>query len=484
MAREEEIRKEREKKLKELIAKGIDPYAHSFNVKDKTAELQKKYEKLKPGEKKEEKARVAGRIISIREHGKIAFATLQDSTGKIQLFLEKNIPNFDFFKRYIDTGDIIGCEGKIFRTARGELSIAVEDFKLLTKSLAVLPEKWHGLQDKELRYRQRYLDLIVNPHVKEIFLKRSTIIEAMRKFLLKRGYVEVETPILQPIYGGTNARPFETFLHALKMKLYLRISNELYLKRLLVGGYEKLFEFSPDFRNEGIDRLHNPEFLQLETMHAYVDYRYNMKLFQELIAYVAKQVLGKTKISYQGKELDLARWKKLSMLEAIENYTGLNFDCSESNARKLAIKAGVSIEDCSSWGEIVEKVFSELVEPKLQEPHIIYDMPASNGLAKLKHEDNRLAERFEPFVAGFELGNSYSEENDPKRIEAFWRKAEQEFKKGKIEAQRLDIDFIKALEYGMPPASGLGIGIDRLVMLFTDSASIRDVILFLSLIHI
>ncbi len=483
MTREDEIRKEREKKLKELKAQSVEPYKHKYEFKDYASQILKKYSKLKPSRKTKDKVSIAGRVLATRIHGKINFAHLQDSSGKIQLCIEESTSGkklCDFFKKYIDSGDIIGCEGTIFKTTRGEITVLVKKLELLTKSLVPLPEKWHGLADKEERYRKRYLDLMMNPKVRETFIIRTKTIQAIREFLVKNGFTEVETPILQPIYGGTNARPFETHLAALKMKLYLRISNELYLKRLLIGGYDKIFEFSPDFRNEGIDKLHNPEFLQVETMWAYANYRDNIKFCEKLFAFISKAVLGTTKIIYQGKKLDLGSWQKLSFLEALKKYTGENFDTeNENHARKLAFKLKVDVSDSENYGEILNKVFEEKVEPQLIQPTIIYDYPASiSGLAKLKPEDKRFTERFEPFIMGWELGNSYSEENDPQKIRAYWKKAEEAFKKGKTEAQRLDLDFIKSLEYGMPPASGLGIGLDRLIMLLTDSPSIRDVIFF------
>lgn len=483
MTRAEEIKKEREKKLEELKKQGIEPYKHRFEKKNYASEIQAKYAKLKPDEKTKDKVSVAGRIVTARIHGKINFAHLQDFTGKIQLCIEEGESGkelCDFFKKYIDIGDIVGVEGVVFRTQRGEITILVKKLELLTKSIIPLPEKWHGLQDKEERYRKRYVDLIMNPEVKEVFLKRSKIIEAMREFLKSHNFIEVETPILQPIYGGTNARPFETKLHALDMKVYLRISDELYLKRLLVGGYEKIFEFSPDFRNEGIDKLHNPEFLQMETMWAYADYKDNMDFCEELIKFVAKKVLGTLKVNYQNTILDFGKWSRLTFLEALKKFTGLDFDTeNENHAKKLAMKLKIDVSNCRNYGEIIAKVFGEKVESHLIQPTIIYDFPASvSGLAKAKDDDPRFAERFEPYINGWEIGNGYSEENNPATLEAYWKKAEKAFRKGFLEEQRLDIDFLKALQYGMPPASGLGIGVDRLVMLLTNSPSIRDVIFF------
>ncbi len=483
MTREEEIKKEREKKIAELKKQGEEPYKHRFEKKNYASELHEKYSKLKPGEKTKDKVVVAGRAVTVRVHGKINFAHLQDFTGRVQLCIEERESGKDlceFFKKYIDMGDIIGVEGLVFKTLRGEITILVKKIEILTKAILPLPEKWHGLQDKEERYRKRYVDLIMNPEVKEVFLKRSKVVEATREFLKSQGFIEVETPILQPIYGGTNAKPFESKLNALDMKLYLRISNELYLKRLLVGGYEKIFEFSPDFRNEGIDKIHNPEFLQMETMWAYANYKDNIKFCEEMIQFIAKKVLGTTKIEYQGAKIDFGKWQELSFLEALKKYTKEDFDTENENAaRKLALKLKVDVSGASNWGEILNRVFEEKVESQLIQPTIVYDFPASvSGLAKAKDDDPRFAERFEPYINAWELGNSYSEENDPANLEQYWKKTEEAFKKGASEEQRLDLDFLRASQYGMPPASGLGIGIDRLTMLLTNSPSIRDVILF------
>ena len=353
MTREEEIKKERLKKLEELKKIGHEPYKHRFEKKNNAIDIQARYAKLRPGEKTKDRVMVAGRAVTVRVHGKINFAHLQDFTGKVQLCIEEGESGKElneFFKKYVDMGDIIGCEGIVFKTQRGEITILVKKLEILTKSIMPLPEKWHGLQDKEERYRKRYVDLIMNPDVKEVFLKRSKIIESMREFLKSHGFIEVETPILQPIYGVTNARPFESKLNALDMKLYLRISNELYLKRLLTGGYEKIFEFSPDFRNEGIDKTHNPEFLQMETMWTYANYKDNIKFCEEMIAHIAKKVLNTTKIEYQGTKIDLSKWQELSFLEALKKYTGENFNTeNENTARKLALKLKVDVSGASNW---------------------------------------------------------------------------------------------------------------------------------------
>ena len=378
-------------------------------------------------------------------------------------------------------GDIIGVEGYVFRTRRGEITICVKDFVLLSKSLRSLPEKWHGLQDKETRYRQRYVDLIVNPNVKEIFLKRTKIIQSIRDFLNNRGFIEVETPILQPIYGGATARPFITHHNALDIDLYLRIADELYLKRLIVGGLDRVYEFSKNFRNEGMDKYHNPEFTLLELYQAYADYEDMMNIAEEITANAATEVLGTTKIVYQGDAIDLTPpWRRLTMVDSIKEYSGIDVETlSESELSVLAKQKGIELTGVRSKGTFIYAFFEALVEPHLVEPTFIVDYPIEvSPLAKKKRGDDRFVERFEPFVGGSELGNAFSELNDP--IDQRQRFLEQmkHREAGDDEAHVMDDDFIRALEYGMPPTGGLGIGIDRLTMLLTDSNSIRDVILF------
>ncbi|GIU68597.1 MAG: hypothetical protein KatS3mg001_447 [Candidatus Pacearchaeota archaeon] len=477
MGREEEIIKEKEKKKEELKKKGIEVYAHKFDKKDSVFDCL--------NSKIDSKVKTAGRIMTKRDIGKIIFSDLQDFSGKIQLVIQKNfIPekNFDFFSKYIDTGDIIGVSGKIIKTKTGQKSILVNEFSLLTKSLVPLPSKWHGLKDKEERYRRRYVDLIINPEVKEIFEKRRKIFEAIREFMKSKGFVEVETPILQPVYGGTSARPFETKLHALNMKVYLRISNELYLKRLIVGGYEKIFEFSPDFRNEGIDKFHNPEFTQVETMWAYADYKDNMNFAEEMICYVVKKVCGKTKIKVQGKEIDFKRpWKKIKFFDLLKEKTKINFLEIKNfeEAKNIAKKLNVDIYGCNSINEVCIRIFEKHIQPEIIQPTLIYDYPKeAAGLAKSSKENKNIIDSFEIIVNGMELGLSYCEQNDPKELEEFWENSEKRLKKGDFEAQKKDDDFIYALKLGMPPTSGLGVGIDRLTMLLTDSPTIKDVILF------
>jgi lysyl-tRNA synthetase class 2 len=477
MGREEEIIKEKEKKIVELKNKGIEVYAHKFDKKHSILDCLNSKLGLY--------VKTAGRVMTKRDIGKIIFSDLQDFYGKIQLVFQKeNISqeNFELFSKYIDTGDIIGVYGKIIKTKTGQKSILVENFFLLTKSIAPLPSKWHGLKDKEERYRKRYLDLIINPEVKEIFEKRRKIFEAIREFMASKGFIEVETPILQPIYGGTNARPFETKLNALDMKVYLRISNELYLKRLIVGGYEKIFEFSPDFRNEGIDKFHNPEFTQVETMWAYADYKDNMNFAEEMISHVVKKVCGKTKIKIQEREIDFKRpWRRVKFFDLLKEETKINFlEIKDfDKAQKIADEIGVDISGCESVGEICVRIFEKLIQPKIIQPTLVYDYPKeAAGLAKLNKENNNLIDSFEIIVNGMELGLSYCEQNDPKELENFWEFAEKRLKKGDLEAQRKDEDFLYALRLGMPPTSGLGVGIDRLTMLLTNSQTIKDVILF------
>ncbi len=477
MGREDQIVGERLKKLDELRKKGVNPYP-STSEKEHSVEQCLKA-KMGMGVK------TGGRILSRRDIGKITFSELMDFTGKIQIVLqEKETPNkeIEFFKKYIDTGDIVGVEGRVFKTKTGQHSILVKKIKLLTKSLVPLPGQWHGLQDKEERYRKRYLDLIMNPGIKEVFDKRTKIFDGIREFMKSRRFVEVQTPILQPIYGGASARPFVSELNALKMKVYMRISNELYLKRLIVGGYERIFEFSPDFRNEGIDRTHNPEFTQVETMWAYADYKDNMKFAEEMITHVVKKVLGKTKTKIGDKEIDFkSPWKKITFLNAIKEKTGIDFAKAKNyeDGKKSAIKLGVDISKCTTIGEIMIAIFEEKVQPTLINPTLVYDYPhEAAGLAKTLEGNPKFVSSFEIIVNGMELGLSYCEQNDPEVLEKYWKYAEEKFKKGDTEAQPLDEDFLNALKVGMPPTSGLGVGIDRLAMLLTDNSSIRDVILF------
>lgn len=471
----------RREKLKELQEAGKDPYKVTYYDRDTlNGNIREKFEEYEGKE-----VSIAGRLMSRRDMGKANFIDVHDSTGRMQVYVRINDigeENFAEFKKW-DIGDIIGVKGEVFKTRRGEISIHAHELKLLSKSLLPLPEKWHGLRDTETRYRQRYLDLIVNPEVKDTFVKRSKIISLMRSFLEERGYIEVETPVLSTIQGGAAARPFITHHNALNLDMYLRIATELNLKRLIVGGMEKVFEIGRIFRNEGIDVRHNPEFTTIELYEAYTDYHGMMRLTEEMISYIAKEVNGTDKVTCGDREISLAApWRRLTMIEAVKEYCGVDFDSFRGDAKKaveVAKSLGVEIEDGKNWGEALYATFDELVEKKLIEPTFILDYPVEvSPLTKRKPDRPELTERFEFFINGCEMGNAYSELNDP--IDQRERFIEQMKKReaGDVEAEMLDEDFLTALEYGMPPTGGEGIGIDRLVMLLTGSPSIRDVLLF------
>jgi len=484
MGRQEQIINQRNKKLQELRNQGINPYPNKFNVKNYSEEIKNKYSQLKNNEKNSIIVKIAGRVMTKRNLGKLIFANLQDNQGKIQIILQKDqtkSKSFDLFKKYIDSGDIIGCEGNVMKTKTGEISVLIKNIELLSKSLLPLPEKFHGIQDKEERYRKRYLDLIMNPKVKEVFMKRQEIFDAIREFLKNKGFIEVQTPILQPIYGGTNACPFESELNALNMKIYMRISNEMYLKRLIGGGYEKVFEFSPDFRNEGIDKLHNPEFTQVETMWAYADYEDNMKLWPELIEFVVKKVHKKTKIKVGNNELEFkAPWKKIKFSDAVKIYAKIEISKIKNlqEAKKAAEKLDVEVNKCSTIGNVMLNIFEEIVQPKLIQPTLVYDYPQEAAILAKSGEDKNKIKSFEVIINGWEIALSYCEENDPEILKEKWKQQESALKKGDVEAQKMDEDFLNMLKIGMPPTSGVGMGMDRLVMIITNQSSIRDVILF------
>ena len=477
------IRENRIQKLTDLIDMNVNPYPYTFDKTANAATLQEKYKSLEAGVETEDKYSVAGRVMAIRNSG--MFIDLMDSTGKIQVFSHKsNLPEEKMkVLKLIDVGDIVGFTGTIRRTPRGELSIKTTDLKLLSKSLLPLPEKFHGLTDVEVRYRQRYLDMIVNPEVRDTFKKRSLIIQKIREFLARDGFMEVETPTLQTTASGANARPFFTHHNALEMDLTLRIALELYLKRLIVGGVsERVFEIGKCFRNEGIDTRHNPEFTMIELYQAYADYNDMMTLTENMVAYVAQEVLGTTKIKYGENEIDLTPpWDRKTMLGSIKEETGIDFleVYTADEARKLAESINVHVDENMNWGQIVEAVFEEKIEPSLIQPCHIIDYPRENSpLAKGHRDNDRLTERFETRVNGWEIANAFSELSDP--IDQRQRFEAQALAKanGDEEAMEIDEDFINALEYGMPPTGGMGMGIDRLVMLLTNSPSIRDVIAF------
>lgn len=474
---------ERLRKLEELRSLGVDPYPYRYEVNAQARDIFERFGKIQEIPENEHFVSIAGRIITKRDMGRGGFAHIQDSTGRIQIYARQDVLGKGKYKIYkkLDIGDIIGVYGYVFRTRTGELTVLVQDFQLLTKSLRSLPEKWHGLKDKETRYRQRYLDLIVNPEVRETFIRRTRIVRAIRDYLDERGFLEVETPILQPLYGGASARPFITHHNALDMDLYLRISDELYLKRLVVGGFDKVYEIGKDFRNEGMDREHNPEFTQIEIYQAYADYNDMMDLLEDLISHVTKEVLGTTVITYQCNRIDLTPpWRRVSMIEAIKESSGIDVtQTSEEKMLKIIEEKGGGVKGKPNWGKIVAELFEIFVEPDLIQPTIVMDYPVDiSPLAKRKRGDDRLVERFELFVGGLEMANAFSELNDPIDQRKRFKEQMRQRALGDEEAQMMDEDFIRALEHGMPPTGGLGIGIDRLTMLLTDSESIRDVILF------
>ena len=471
----------RKDKLKELQEQGKDPFEITkFNRTNTAGEIKANYEEF---ENKD--VTVAGRIIAKRIMGKASFCTIQDSDEKIQSYVSINDLGEESYKAFKtwDIGDIIGITGFVFKTRTEEISVHAKEVTLLSKSLRPLPEKFHGLKDVDLRYRQRYVDLIVNPEVKETFILRSKIIKEVKAYLDSKGYLEVDTPILNTIAGGAAARPFITHHNTLDLDMYLRIANELYLKRLIVGGFDKVYEMGRMFRNEGMDIKHNPEFTNIELYSAYEDYNDMMDITEDMFRTVAQKVLGTAKINYQGTDLDLeSPWKRISMIEAIKEVTGVDFNTIETDGQAIAIAEEKKVEIDpikKTRGDIINTFFEEFVEETLTQPTFIYDYPVEvSPLTKRKPSDKRLTERFEVFIGGREYGNAYSELNDPiDQYERFKKQAEAR-DAGDEEANMMDEDFINALEYGMPPTGGLGIGIDRLVMLLTDSASIRDVLLF------
>ena len=471
----------RKDKLKELQEQGKDPFEITkFNRTNSAGEIKANYEKF---ENKD--VTVAGRIIAKRIMGKASFCTIQDSDEKIQSYVSINDLGEESYKAFKtwDIGDIIGITGFVFKTRTEEISVHAKEVTLLSKSLRPLPEKFHGLKDTEIRYRQRYIDLIVNPEVRRTFELRSKIIKEVRKFMDGKGYMEVETPTLTTVATGDAARPFITHHNTLDLDMYLRIAPELNLKRLTVGGIDKVFEIGKNFRNEGMDIKHNPEFTNMEWYSAYEDYNDMMNMSEELISTVAKNVLGTTKITYQGTPIDLTpSWRRVTMIDSIKEVTGIDFNTiqTDEEARKIADEKGVEYEELKNTrGHIINEFFDTFVEDTLIQPTFIIDYPVEiSPLTKRRKDDPRLVERFELFIGGREYGNAYSELNDP--IDQYERFKEEiaARENGDDEAGMMDEDFINALEYGMPPTGGLGIGIDRLVMLLTDSASIRDVLLF------
>ena len=474
-----EVVRVRREKLQNLIENGKNPY--EIVRFDKDSDSKSIIESFDENQVK--KVKLAGRIISRRIMGKASFCHILDGEGTIQIYVRKDMIGdepYAEFKAW-DIGDIVGVEGEVFRTHMGEISVKAEKITLLSKSLLPLPEKFHGLKDNDLRYRQRYVDLIANPEVKRTFVLRSKIIKCVREFLDNRGFIEVETPVLNTIAGGATARPFITHHNTLNIDMYMRIAPELYLKRLIVGGFEKVYEIGRLFRNEGMDVRHNPEFTTVELYQAYVDFHEMMDISQQMFCYIADTVLGTRKLTYGDVEVDLDNWSRLTMLEAVKHYTGVDFtNMNDEEAVQAAEKLGAPCEkNKQTWGYALYEVFDRLVEEHLVQPTFIYDYPVEvSPLAKKSVKDPRLTERFEFFITAREMGNAFSELNDPiDQKERFMAQVKQR-ETGDDEAQMMDEDFVTALEYGMPPTGGLGIGIDRMVMLFTNQSSIRDVLLF------
>ena len=498
------LKKDRLDKLAALREGGYDPYqVTKFDVTGRAAQLKAKYEEDEAkiisecgGDEEKQNAafealhentiRIAGRIMSWRDMGKANFIDLRDATDRIQVYIRSNDVGADVFKEFKkkwDIGDIIGVEGFVFRTRKGEISVHAHKIQLLSKSLLPLPEKWHGLKDQDMRYRQRYVDLIVNPEVKDTFVKRSRIISEVRNYLDNLGYIEVDTPVLHTLEIGASARPFVTHHNTLDMEMYLRIETELYLKRLIVGGFEKVYEVGRIFRNEGMDTSHNPEFTSVEMYQAYTDYIGMMDLIENMYRTIAEKVCGTSKITYQGVEIDLGKpWERLTMIESVKKYAGVDYNdwADDAAARACAKEKGVEVDegDNATKGHVLIAFFDAFVEEKLIQPTIIYDYPVENSpLAKRKPSDPAFTERFEYFIYCREMGNAFSELNDPiDQKERFVKQVNA--KRAQGANAEVDEDFVTALEYGMPPTGGLGFGLDRLVMLLTDSASIRDVLLF------
>ena len=477
----------RREKLKALQDDGKNPFEITkYDVTHLSQDAIKLFEEKEPtlGEGEEITVRVAGRMMSRRIMGKASFAHLLDEAGKVQLYVSKNdLGEDDYagFKKW-DIGDIIGVEGVLFRTRTGEVSIHAKSAVLLSKSLRPLPEKYHGLTNLEQRYRQRYVDLIVNPEVKDTFYKRSQILKEIRNYLDNKGFLEVDTPILVPMEIGASARPFKTHHNTLDLDMTLRIETELYLKRLIVGGMHKVYEVGRIFRNEGMDPKHNPEFTTIELYQAFTDYHGMMDLVEEMYKMLAEKVCGSTKITYQGTEIDMGNWERLTMAEAVKKYAGVDYNdwASDEEAREVAKKLHVEVADDATKGRVLIEIFDAYVEEKLIQPTFIYDYPVENSpLAKRKPENPAFTERFEYFINATEYGNAFSELNDPIDQKArFETQVAEKLKEEPDSKAEVDYDYIDALEYGMPPTGGLGFGIDRLVMLLTDSASIRDVLLF------
>ncbi len=482
---ESEMKAQRRKKLRELQAMGLDPYQKYVYVRTHdSTQLKKAFEKIGP-ERSSEEVSTAGRLMGMRLHGKAGFADLADRDGKVQVYFkldELGKDKFDLFSS-LERGDIIGVKGKVFRTKMGEITVAIKDFEILAKAIEPYPEKFHGLQDVQRRYRQRYLDLIMNQDVRDKFILRSRMVAFMRDWLNEKGFIEVETPILQPLYGGALARPFKTHHNYLDIDLYLRIATELYLKRCIVGNLEKVYELGHNFRNEDIDAQHYPEYTSMELYEAYADYNDIMDLTESLLYDTAKHLLGTDKIPYGDKVLDFSRpWARITMHDAIKDHLGIDMDDLKTldDAKEVAKKLGVrDIDECTQLGLAIFEIFDQKVQPLLINPTFVIDHPIEiSPLAKKKRGNPSLVERFELFINGWEFANAYSELNDPEEQEQRFREQERLKEEGDEEAHPIDMDYVQALECGMAPTGGLGIGIDRFAMILTNSQSIKEVLLF------
>lgn len=472
----------RKNKVEKLLEQGIHPYNNKLKKEVWAKDIVARFDELSSDESIE--VEFIGRVVAKREHGKSAFMHMKDETGKIQVYIKKNMVTEEEFEllKMVDIADFIYIKGPVFKTRTGEITVVIKSMKMVSKAIRSLPEKFHGIQDVEIKYRRRYLDLIMDDEAAARFRTRSHIISFIRSYLDNKEFIEVETPILQPLYGGASARPFISHHNALDMDLYLRIAPELYLKRLIVGGFEKIYEINKNFRNEGIDVRHNPEFTMMELYWAYTTYEEMMELVETLITKIVTDVLKTDTIPYQGEEIDFSKpWKRMKLFDAIKEYSGLDLEPMEDldELRKVARGIGCDIADFMGRGKIIDEVLKATVIPKLIQPTFLYDYPIELSPLARKRDDNpKIVERFQPFIGGLEVGNAFSELNDPADQKERFMKQVEEKERGDDEAHTFDEDFIRALEHGMPPTSGLGIGIDRLVMLLTDSYSIRDILLF------
>ena len=481
----EEISRQRLAKLQHLRSQGIDPYPPRFHPSHTTQQAVALFQEQEKVSGNPPSVQLAGRIVATRSMGKATFLDIHDSSGKIQVHLSRDLLGDESYRllKDFDIGDFIGVSGEMFRTKSGEITVEASRFTMLSKSLQPLPEKWHGLVDVEKRYRQRYLDLISNEQARHIFTTRSRVLAAMRRFLDERGFLEVETPVLLPLAAGALAKPFSTFHHALEQTLYLRIATELHLKRLIIGGLDRVYEIGRIFRNEGISVKHNPEFTMLESYQAYADYNDVMEMVEQMVAYIVEEVSGGTVVSFAGTEINLSPpWQRITLREATRQASGIDLEeyPDEASLRRRMAELGMDVEGTVGWGKLVDRLLSTRVEPGLMQPTFVMDYPVEmSPLAKRKPEDPKLVERFEGFAAGMEIANAFTELNDPQeQRERFVEQEKMRALLGDEEVERLDEDFLVALEHGMPPTGGLGMGIDRLVMLLTDQQSIREVILF------